>query len=492
MSNPTNSTEEKIVDAVMEELRELEPLGQVLDGLRDEQDSVLRTSLADRVHEHVEPYRVSERALRDIVKSLAEQNDQTPVRAEVVFGEKTAAITVSLPTLTPEREAHFGQSICSTIGGMLGLTLGKVKSFGTDAEDAARRPPAGVGWDGLPEDGPHRRGTDAVMDELRRTPFGANIPSFVQPNTDISFMCRGERNWARVYEIKRTPADGPITAIRTVGGGVYEAKDLSDVRLEANPCAAPGEQGEPPGREAAYDVKEYQTLRVMLGDDTSTGVRFEYDRAQCLYGSEWDRRVYFQSSQNCWMVSFTRDEAAMAPSFFRLDKIRNAVAFDEPRAVRGRVTAAPRRKEYPEIGEKHEFPVLEVVQYLHGHATGSGGGLTQETAQKWATWLEWRITKGWDESWPISAAYDEQIREFAKTVIAMFAGEKPEPLLEKLALICDPRVEAIEFDFAGVTKRASARTLAFFDGYEMRVGGPTYVAFPANLMRNVRVAGAVG
>lgn len=397
MSNPKASTEAKIVDAVMEELRELEPVSQVLDGLRDEQDSVLRTSLADRVHEHVEPYRVSERALRDIVKSLAEQNGQTPVRAEVAFGEKSAAITVSMPTLTPEREAHFAQSICSTIGGLLGLTLGKVKSFGTDAEH-----------------------------ELQQTPFGPSLPGFVQPDTDITFMYRGERNWARVRKIERLGTGGRILKIWTVGGGVYDAKDLSDVRLEADPRA------DRSGGEAAHDVREAGSSEAFMrnlwllkpGVDVSFRYRGEEHKARVLHVVR--RRTASEK---------THDLHTVDGSVYDVKAISDVQRLPSVPVVRGERSVPKSRKEYPEIGEKHEFPVLEVVQYLHGHATGSGGGLTQETAQKWATWLEWRITKGWDESLPISAAYDEQIREFAKTVIAMFAGEKPEPLLAKLALL---------------------------------------------------------
>jgi len=114
MSNAT--TEAKIIEDMMLELRELGPVCTALDGLHEEEDAGLRAKMADAIHAHVEPYRTSERALRDVVKRLAEADSRTPVRAEVVFGEKAAVITVSLPTLTPDRGAFREDDVKERLG----------------------------------------------------------------------------------------------------------------------------------------------------------------------------------------------------------------------------------------------------------------------------------------------------------------------------------------------------------------------------------------
>lgn len=317
MSNPTNSTEAKIVDAVMEELREIGPLANELDSLRDEEDAALRASLADRVHEYVEPYRTSERALRVIVKSLAQDTKQTPVRAEVFFGERMLSVTISMPTLTPEAEARLGQPIVDTIRGLLGLTgTMKAVSFGTDVEDASpgdqREPPgraAAPSGGQAAHDVRQAGSSEAFMRKLW----------LLKPGADVSFRYRGEEHGARVLRVvRRGTASEKTLDLHTVDGSVYDVKAISDVqRLPSVPVV------DQPGLDA-----QEQTLRVMLGDDTSTGVRFEYDGAQRAYGPAWDRRVYFQSAQSCWMVSFTRSAAEM-PSFYRLDKILNAVSYKD-------------------------------------------------------------------------------------------------------------------------------------------------------------------
>lgn len=65
---------------------------------------------------------------------------------------------------------------------------------------------------------------------------------------------------------------------------------------------------------------------------------------------------------------------------------------------------------------RHKYSVLEVVQSLHGHATGTGNALQHPDHQEYIEWLTWRISSGWKSP---ESRYDYLVRRLALEALAL-------------------------------------------------------------------------
>lgn len=75
--------------------------------------------------------------------------------------------------------------------------------------------------------------------------------------------------------------------------------------------------------------------------------------------------------------------------------------------------------------EKYQYSVIDVCDALHGAITGSGDGMSDKEFRQLVEWLEWRITKGWEDRAYKNAVvrarydYDSAVKHMARAVLDM-------------------------------------------------------------------------